>query len=241
MDKKALGKLWTIVGSITAYYVLAAWIHSQGGGVLFRASFVDSREVPNAYFSIIIGGTLVALLCLIGGRYALLRRAEGAGGGLARLPVSVVDEVDTRRWDGWSYQAFFLVVFVLIPLAGNIHFWDKMLSYGHVFSHPNKTTAMDATESPLNTELFSKRVLFGQDKIDRFCIAHRDSNAARPDGNPCGDVKDQPRRGGPDWLPIWSPLLLALSTLAAWASAFWFAFALFSSDRRTMGEDMKWQ
>ena len=237
MDKKALGRLWTIIGSVN--YVLAAWIHGQGGGVLFGATFVDDRQVPNAYFSIIIGGTLTALICLIGARHAQLKRAEGARPGLGRMPVSVVEDADAQSWDGFVYQAFFLVVFVLIPLAGNIHFWDKLVSNGHVFSHPRTTVA--ATDSPLRTELFSKRVLFGQDGINRFCIAHADSTAALPAGNPCEEVKDQPQRGGPDWLPIWSPLLLALPTLSAWAAALWFAFALFGSERRPVGEDVKWQ
>jgi hypothetical protein len=226
MDERALRQLWSILGAVTAYYSLSAWLHSQGGGALFSAAFVDDRKVPNAYFSIIIVGVLVTLLCLIGARYAQLKRSNGVGAGLARLPVSVIEAVDTKKLDGRLFQTFFVITFILIPLGSTIHFWDKLTTNGHVFSHPQDDLQAKSRDWPLSSQWYSHAVLFGEQGVLRYCIAHQDSADSPPNGNPCVAVNGT-ERGGVDWLPIWSPLLLLLSTFGAWATALFFAFQIF--------------
>ena len=77
MDKAALNKLWTVIGTVLLFFTLNAWVHSQGGGFLFNAIHLDDRLVPNAYFAIIIGGAMIGILCLIGTRYAAQARTGG--------------------------------------------------------------------------------------------------------------------------------------------------------------------
>jgi hypothetical protein len=130
MNARALSKLWTVLGSVLLFYTLNAWLQSQGGGLLFKVAILDEREVPNAYFSIIICGTLLTVLCLIGSEFARISAGLSRFG---RWPVVELEELDFGDRSARVYQVFFLLIFVAVPLGAIVHFWDEMISHGAVF------------------------------------------------------------------------------------------------------------
>lgn len=145
MNASALTKLWTALGSILAYYSANAWLHDRNAGLLFDVLLIDERRVPNAYFSIIIVGTLLILTCKVGAAYAKLQpHANWAG----RIPVVFVDSLmfDTRA--ARLYQAAVLFAFVVLPAGCLLHMCNQLYKYGALF--PDVKVARATSEACLS-------------------------------------------------------------------------------------------
>ena len=119
MSPAHLKKLWTVVGTILVFYSVNAWLVSQGVHSVFEVALLDSRRRFESLFAIPVCGVLLILVCHIGLAHA---RAVSAGSWHARIPVVWLDDLDMGTLNGKLYQAFFAVVFLLVPGAALIHF-----------------------------------------------------------------------------------------------------------------------
>jgi hypothetical protein len=130
MTNLHLQKLWSAVGAILLFYSLNALSQDRGGALLFKLVLLDERKAPNAYFSIIVIGVLLTLLAAIGRLYVKQSLGQPAFG---RWPVVWLSELDTAKTTGKLYQAFFLAIFIAIPLFCLAHFWKEMTSDGALY------------------------------------------------------------------------------------------------------------
>ena len=92
---------------------------------VFEVALLDSRRRFESLFAIPVCGVLLILVCHIGLAHA---RAVSAGSWHARIPVVWLDDLDMGTLNGKLYQAFFAVVFLLVPGAALIHFLQKIAS-----------------------------------------------------------------------------------------------------------------
>jgi hypothetical protein len=125
MSPTQLKRLWAVIGTILVFYSLNAWLVSQGVNSIFKVTLLDSRPRFESLFAIPVCSVLLILLCHIGLVHARVGRAKVWH---ARLPVVGLDDLDTGTLTGKLYQAFFAVVFLLVPVAGLIHFLQKVAS-----------------------------------------------------------------------------------------------------------------
>lgn len=210
--------------------------------MLFKVAMIDEREVPNAYFSIIICGVLLTVLAIIGRAYA---RKSVSLPRFARWPVVGLEDLDFSSWSARIYQSFFLLVFVVVPLAAVIHFWDELTKYGAIFRKDIVVVGADRGDVPV-LELQKGGLASPPLKLDsiwsiwgpmpegrHLCLASwqggneglRQLLSAKAEiarntsvptvvaHDPCKD-SDSPRwQGGVTWVPVVSPLLLVFSTV----------------------------
>jgi len=118
-----LQRLWTVIGVVLVYWTINSWIVSQGGQEVFGVKLVSSKPVPAALIAIPVCSMLLILTSVIGCAYA---RRFGLGIWTTRIPVVGIDALRPRSTEAYLYQGFMLTLFSLVPVAGLVHFWDKV-------------------------------------------------------------------------------------------------------------------
>lgn len=98
---------------------------SQGVQSIFKMATVESRPRFVDLFAIPICGFLLILLCQIGFAY---KSTVSGRHWHERLPIVWLEGLQTGSRSGKIYQAFFILLFLVIPAAALIHFMDKVRS-----------------------------------------------------------------------------------------------------------------
>jgi len=124
MKASQLQRLWTVVGSILVYWTINSWIVSQGGQEVFGIKLVSPHPVPAALIAIPVCSSLLILTSLIGCVYA---RRFGEGTWTTRIPIVWINALRSTSIEAQLYQGFMLIAFSFVPVAGLVHFWDKVL------------------------------------------------------------------------------------------------------------------
>jgi hypothetical protein len=114
VSRLGLTRVWSVVGALLALYAVGTWVILQGGKSFAEIPGLDGRApVVSAYEGVVIIGTLLGLLSGVGILHMRSRRADEA-----LLPIVGIGDVgphDMRSGAMHLYQAFFFVVFLLIP------------------------------------------------------------------------------------------------------------------------------
>lgn len=118
MTQAHLNRLWTTLALAAFVYILGSVIVIQGGVDILGAKLLVTAEKDGkpviGYFAAIVGGVLLSLALAI----AILHARRHGQFWHDRLPVVGLDGLETSSREGKVYQAFFLVVLVLLPLCG---------------------------------------------------------------------------------------------------------------------------
>lgn len=123
MDQPHYTKLWSAIGLALSFYALNAWIASQGGKPFIAGGLLlEDRPVLTAIVAIPICAALPALTAELGIRHARGTRDQPWH---ARLPVVWLTGLKTGSCEGMLYQVFFLLLFIVMPVAALVHFVDK--------------------------------------------------------------------------------------------------------------------
>ncbi len=123
MTRATLEKVWTVVGSALLYLTLNAWLRTQGfPDALPGLNFKEVECYSTAIFGIALCGPLLLLECYLTARFAGTA-ADPAW--TARTPTAFGVALLPRSRDAHVYRALFLMLFLVVPLAGQIHFLDK--------------------------------------------------------------------------------------------------------------------
>ncbi|MGC2074993.1 MAG: hypothetical protein WA728_02965 [Xanthobacteraceae bacterium] len=113
-----------------ALYAIGTWIILQGGKSFAEIPGLEGKApVTSAYQAVLIVGTLLGILSAVGIRY--MRTSVESGEGL--LPVVAIADVgphDMRSWTMCLYQAFFFLVFLLVPAIALYQLNDAVLERG---------------------------------------------------------------------------------------------------------------
>ncbi|HEX4955413.1 MAG TPA: caspase family protein [Thermoanaerobaculia bacterium] len=119
---RSLSRLWSRTGTFTLLFSLALWSATQGGPTQQGLSQIEGESL--AVYGLLLGGPCLFLVLHLTGLYAARIQRRGWA---ARLPVAFLEDlVFTDRNVGRQYQALFLVAFLLVPMAAQIHFLDRV-------------------------------------------------------------------------------------------------------------------
>lgn len=125
MNAESLTKLWSAIGASLLYLTLNAWSASQKFPVKLPGLTFEELDPYNAVLpGIFLGAPLLLLLLLVQQAYQRRVREESW---VTRMPVAFGLSIDNPK-DGIAriYQAIILVLFVAVPVAGQVHFVDKL-------------------------------------------------------------------------------------------------------------------
>jgi hypothetical protein len=119
MNREQFGKLWTILGTTTAYLLLNAWLVSQQAKITLPGiDFTQHNDGSAAALGMVIGG--VSLWAVISVWRIYLRSFPGASI-CERVPSMAGWEYDTGSPIVRRVQLCFLVFFLILPLASLVH------------------------------------------------------------------------------------------------------------------------
>lgn len=119
-----LAKIWTAVSLFLLYYLLNAWLVSQGGSEIFGAKLIAPGRVLAVVTAIPICSIMLVITSMTGRIYAL---REGSTWH-RRIPVVGFDDIRTGSREGRIYQAGMLFAFSVFPRLGMVHFCREALS-----------------------------------------------------------------------------------------------------------------
>lgn len=193
MTPQQLGKVWTVLGALLAYYAVNSWIVSQGGNEIFGAKLVLSSRVPAAMMAIPICSVLLILTSWIGWLYA--RRTGNHWH--ERIPIVGFENLQTKSGEGRVYQGGMLALFSLLPALAFIHFW-------WVFAAADVVTKADQTKQ-ITSNMWSWSALTSWSDPARICTDYIPSSPI-----PCS--------GNATLLPFVEPVAFAILTLLALAA-----------------------
>jgi uncharacterized integral membrane protein len=202
MSQSVLNKVWSFLAIGLLYLCLNVWSITQQWqlavpGNLFR----DGKTTPFgvALYGVLLCGTLFIVLCIIVRLYA--SRSQGQIWA-DRFPVIGDLELDTSKPEAKALQAVGIILFVVVPAIGILHFQNKMMN-GSVFLQQEH--CQSGKPCPADVKVISgwHQMLF-----------------SRPTLNDAGErlVYDPDRKNGiaPTFIPIWEPWgVLILSLLSA--------------------------
>jgi hypothetical protein len=123
LDEKHLRQIWSFLGALLCFYSVSAFIVSQGGPAILGAVFFENAPRIESVFAMPICGGLLILLSLVGTLYAKLMKTQSWAG---RVPVVWLDGLDFSKPEAKIYQAFFLLLFLLVPMIAQTHFLKRV-------------------------------------------------------------------------------------------------------------------
>ena len=119
MDREQHGQIWTLLGSITSYLILNAWLVTQQGRITLPGiNFQKHSDGSAAVLSLIIGGVLFRALISVWTLYLLKFPGSTA---YARIPAIAGWTYDPSSPLGKRVQLTFLFLFLFLPLSGLVH------------------------------------------------------------------------------------------------------------------------
>ncbi|TCT11713.1 hypothetical protein EDC22_10322 [Tepidamorphus gemmatus] len=123
MRRSNLAIVWSVTGAAAVAYALNTWIVTQGGKGPFGFTLIDDRPGVASIFGIALVAPLLTLVCLTGIRYlASIRAAHWTD----RIPTIWLKEETTVSTEMVAFKLFLLIAFVFIPMAGLVHFLNKL-------------------------------------------------------------------------------------------------------------------
>ncbi len=123
MNAKHLSALWSSVGTVLLYWTLNTWIVMQGGAPFLDLGLILEDPAGAQVIAFHVCPVLLALLLSIAIAHAKASKAERWS---ARLPYVAFDDLDHSQRSARLYQAVFVLVFLVIPAAGLVHFAYQM-------------------------------------------------------------------------------------------------------------------
>jgi TRAP-type C4-dicarboxylate transport system permease small subunit len=124
---------------------LATWATVQGAPELFGINAADKHSLIAALFGIVICVPLLVVMGYVGAQYA--KSIDEPKNWAGRIPVVGLSAIDFRSRDGKLFQGFFLIVYVLLPAAGLVHFLRTL----SVFLRAKVAAMARASRSSLNS------------------------------------------------------------------------------------------
>ncbi|WP_195820667.1 hypothetical protein [Roseobacter sp. MH60115] len=140
MTQQHLQKLWTLFGTILVFYSVNTWLSSQGANAILNVKILDERPVIGALIAIPICSVLLFILARVGLQFA---KGSHSRKWQNRMPLVWLEGLDTDSKAGKSYQAFFLLIFILIPIVSLMHFLRKVMS-ADVVNLADRSTVVSA-------------------------------------------------------------------------------------------------
>lgn len=203
MTQQHLVRLWQVVGLVCTLYALNAWLVGQGASAVFDLVLIEKRKVGAQLVALVVVALLLMLTAQIGIIHA--RRSHHIAWH-ARQPLVWLEGLDTGSVEGRCYQAFWLVLLVLIPLAALVYFTHVVLD-GEV-AHVRQS---------------SVEIIGPLDRVDAsaFWRSLSGSHEFRLGDGPVGAER------GVTWFPMIQPALLATLLLGALAQSLRLFRALF--------------
>jgi len=116
-------KLWTAIGAVLLFYSLNTWLVGIGANPILGVKLPITQPVASAIPGIIVTGSLLTLLCLVGLAHARTARSKSWH---ARLPVVWLDDVDTETRAGLAYQWVFVFLYLVLPNAALVYFANEL-------------------------------------------------------------------------------------------------------------------
>jgi hypothetical protein len=130
VSRSGLSRVWSVLGALLALYAIGTWIIVQGGKSFAEIPGLDGRaQVVSAYEATLAVGILLGVLSAVGIQY--MRKPAKRGETL--LPVVAIADLGPHQARSWSmrlYQAFFVLVFLLIPAAALLQLNGIILDRG---------------------------------------------------------------------------------------------------------------
>lgn len=242
MNDKNLNKLWNVTALFLVGYTGNAFLQDRRGTLLFKEHLVDNRHVPNDYFSIIVVGVILGLISTIGVSYSrrVANKRNQSG-----MPVVYLEPEDRLDLPMRAYQGFCFFAFVVVPFLALFQFWGQLTAHGRLFEdvqvRPNDPPVPG---HPLNTLDGIETALTLLPNGKRFCLvtsddAYRFSGEPGKSGSPCSDSDMKGWSGGIDFIPIFSPTVLILSTAFGWLGAVYLSYSLLMRRSRVKGASLQ--
>lgn len=121
MSKSHLTKLWQLLSIVCVLFLVTSVISLQGGAEFLGRLFGDKlaagdNKPATGYFGAIIGGGLFLLSSSV---FLLHARRHGEQWH-SRIPVVLLEGLNTTAWEAKIYQAFIVLLFVGVPVAGTV-------------------------------------------------------------------------------------------------------------------------
>jgi len=242
MTQEALSRIWNVVGTFLFLYVISAWSHTQGGPSLGGSAIFDPRPIVSSFYALILIGPILTLLVCVGTIYAKRSKADSW---YQRLPLTWMAEKDVGRIDrsDWAtkiYLAFILFLFIIMPLAGTVHFSKKINKHGIVYNQaltPAQNHNLGDT-LPLIGKSRHSTVLNSKDRNGELKV-HLAENVhdvhytfdENYKTDKKSDFSDACRKNvsyckGIGWHPTISPLIMFISLLFSWGAFFALVYVL---------------
>jgi hypothetical protein len=123
MTPEQLARIWSLTSLFLVYYVLNAWLVSQGGSEVFGAKLIAEGRVLPVVTAIPIGSMILIITSSVGRLYAARQGAKWH----ERVPVVGFEKITTGSREGKTYQAVMFGTFSVLPWLGMIHFCSEAL------------------------------------------------------------------------------------------------------------------
>jgi hypothetical protein len=150
MSRAGLARIWGILGALLALYAIGTRIILQGGKSFAEIPGLEAKApVTSAYLAVPIIGTLLGILAAVGLLYMRTKHEEGDG----LFPIVAVADVGPHRMATWSmavYEAFFVIVFLLIPASALVELNSVMLQRGILWHDGDPTLGGIALKNAFN-------------------------------------------------------------------------------------------
>ncbi len=208
-----LTRVFSWSGVVGSNIALGAWIHSQGGPSFFLpgVKFTSVHEMTVPVFGILFVGPLLLLTLY---SVLLYQRTTPERGIIHRLPVAFSMPIYVNRKIAFWYQGFFLLIFLIVPVASQVHlmrlFWE-----GEVYTKHSPQTRFSQHWDHW-TKPVSPLVILTDDY--RFGPRNERNPPRRPEACEGLDVCNA------TFFPFWQPwlyLLMELGILVLFVSVMW--------------------
>ena len=237
MTNANISRVWAVVGLFLLGYTINAFLHDRGAGAIVKQALLDDRHVPNDYYSIIIVGFTLGLLCIVGCVY---QRRVLSQTNVNRLPIVGFRRPEMSDWKIRVYQWFFYIVLVVLPSLALLQFWGQMTSHGRLF----EDIQIGQKDAPLEGQALNtfRGLVKGFTTLPngkRICLVttddvYRFSGEFQKSGSPCSNSDMKGWSGGADFLPIISPALLVGATLIGWLGALYLSYSIWKQPKQSV-------
>lgn len=200
MSQSVLCKVWSFLAAALLYLCLNVWSITQQWQVALPGNpFRDGKTTPFgvSLYGVLLCGPFFIVLCLIMLVYASRSSSHSWAD---RVPVLGDLQLDTRKPEAKAFQAIGIILFVILPTAGILHFQNKMMN-GSVFRRQEQCPTGKACLDDVKVISGWHQMLF--------------SNPAPNVGERLVYDPDPKKDIAPTFVPIWEPWgLFTLSLLS---------------------------
>jgi len=165
--RNSLTTIWSSLSVFLVYYSLDSWLASQGQKPLF-SRIIDERASIAAFFGIPVGSVLLFLSIWM--LFSYMKHFHNNTWD-SKYPLFSNLELNTGTRECKIFQGFCIFIFLVIPLAAQVHFMNKFL---------DGTAMIRDTKTPISIYTLYSPLIFFQEGADIFRYGEKEGVAFFP-------------------------------------------------------------